>query len=878
MAETYQSTLYSELFNDSIDNDDDFYKSIFVTPIAKDLLTTVLNTNTEAIVLTSEVSDKNLLILSRIYFSGLKVLAQATNYHPLDVTKLSNEKVKSIVGISKQNRTVSSEKLFDDESGDITELNGNVLKNTSKQTLNEFDDGDDLTTLSGGRQGSQDLLSNNPGFPLKDENAFSNLSEKDRIDLIGNVLKIFQVWFQNLIDVDFKLEVSQRSSGIQLKLRVFEFCGENSNGSFLIELFTILKSFLATAIKEIEDTDLESKFISLSAIKESINLLKKVFTLIFLDLDMHKKGDNEFKSLVKLLLVFFEVDFADEFWKLIKLTSPDLEDNNYKPPKIVLSLETMSTFYLLMGVLANTPSSLFSEGKRNADITTFSVEMKNPYKSYFSQDFKWDVFNQQVNLKLLPLFCVEFNYCYNFRPDLVLEQIQNSSLINWISGNRLSSDIYVNCLTSQTITNLEVNKKLSVAGSKSDLYCQELNKIYNSKIQNLQAKQSNEEMNLDLSKIFPVFLHMYTFAQNSSFNSILTTQQYHFYDKIDDRTDDELNNVELFEVWVCLLSYVFEYQYRSTLMQDLTQLALSTLLTLPLNNLVDYQINEYKWKLCHQKMPFVPLDLGAKGHKPSIFYILDTVQNLLRFNLTNRLHVVNLSMGLNLMYNILDHVKADSNIELDKYSWDNLFLSLFGLIKFIKKQNLLILKYINHRDLGSLTEECFLVLNLLLDTRFSSVKQVIVQEKSSFMGLFDSDETRSINYALIYNILLNFEVIQTLINEFGLSESEHLTNLFHCMEHFDKLFYLTEDSKKERLYKKTEVLDFDFDSPEFVAAINSFTDAKNSNQTENSTEGTQSPITYQYNQTLKYSLKQKQRAVLDDQAMFSLIHRTFFSE
>ena len=132
--------------------------------------------------LTSEVSDKNLLILSRIYFSGLKVLAQATNYHPLDVTKLSNEKVKSIVGISKQNRTVSSEKLFDDESGDITELNGNVLKNTSKQTLNEFDDGDDLTTLSGGRQGSQDLLSNNPGFPLKDENAFSNLSEK--IELI----------------------------------------------------------------------------------------------------------------------------------------------------------------------------------------------------------------------------------------------------------------------------------------------------------------------------------------------------------------------------------------------------------------------------------------------------------------------------------------------------------------------------------------------------------------------------------------------------------------------------------------------------------------------------------------------------------------------
>ena len=88
--------------------------------------------------------------------------------------------------------------------------------------------------------------------------------------------------------MDFKLEVSQRSSGIQLKLRVFEFCGENSNGSFLIELFTILKSFLATAIKEIEDTDLESKFISLSAIRKH-QFTKESFHTDFLDLDMHKK-------------------------------------------------------------------------------------------------------------------------------------------------------------------------------------------------------------------------------------------------------------------------------------------------------------------------------------------------------------------------------------------------------------------------------------------------------------------------------------------------------------------------------------------------------------------------------------------------------------
>lgn len=89
---------------------------------------------------------------------------------------------------------------------------------------------------------------------------------------------------------------------------------------------------------------------------------KENFYIDFLDLDMYKSGTKEFKSLAKLLLTFFEVDFADEFWKLIELTSPTLEESDYKPAKIVLSLETMSVFYLLMGVLANTPSSLFSEG------------------------------------------------------------------------------------------------------------------------------------------------------------------------------------------------------------------------------------------------------------------------------------------------------------------------------------------------------------------------------------------------------------------------------------------------------------------------------------------------------------------------------------
>ena len=50
----------------------------------------------------------------------------------------------------------------------------------------------------------------------------------------------------------------------------------------------------------------------------------------------------------------------------------------------------------------------------------------------------------------------------------MLNKIQNSSLINWLSGNRLSSDLYVNCLTTDVITNLQVNNKLSLINNATE--------------------------------------------------------------------------------------------------------------------------------------------------------------------------------------------------------------------------------------------------------------------------------------------------------------------------------------------------------------------------------------------------------------------------
>ena len=102
--------------------------------------------NSEAIVLSSDISERNLAILRKIFTAGLTVLKDAIQYDERDdiadiSTQLPNGK-----------QSMSSEAILDNGGGDITELNGNLLNNSSRQVLAEFDDGDDLTTLNGPKQ------------------------------------------------------------------------------------------------------------------------------------------------------------------------------------------------------------------------------------------------------------------------------------------------------------------------------------------------------------------------------------------------------------------------------------------------------------------------------------------------------------------------------------------------------------------------------------------------------------------------------------------------------------------------------------------------------------------------------------------------------
>lgn len=78
---------------------------------------------------------------------------------------------------------MSSEAILDNGGGDITELNGNLLNNSSRQVLAEFDDGDDLTTLNGPKQ-NQATSKNNSTPSLTTEREFEFLDDELRAQLI----------------------------------------------------------------------------------------------------------------------------------------------------------------------------------------------------------------------------------------------------------------------------------------------------------------------------------------------------------------------------------------------------------------------------------------------------------------------------------------------------------------------------------------------------------------------------------------------------------------------------------------------------------------------------------------------------------------------
>lgn len=764
-----------------------------------------------------------------------------------DVTDLKGNRRSSSVSHQKLN-------VFDD-GDDITTLNGQtpVTPHQNQRQQNRRGSSVSIESSSSSLQYIQENESTIPPSPRKRHSSqkinllpqrkFADIDDELRSELIVNITKILEVWLRNMTEsskANYKTYKALKINNPQhnyhhhnddLIFKLFKLPGTSEilNDSNLYDLLVQVNWYLQDSIERIEE-DIKRKgqddFKNLYVIKEFIFLIFEVLRLLFQSLvilNRFKSDQNDLVILQSLLYSFYKVDLPKTIDKLLSLTNNkiiDSEIGKFELPKIRLSYETLMKTFTLVGALSNVPSRILLDNKvsLSSDITTLDTELPNIYENLITKVKKFDdisVVKEQINLKILPILAMQFTYYYKLRPDLLVYQIKNTSFLNWITGNRFNDNLYLNYDPISTTTDLDKNGE-NLSYVEHDPYLKEISSILEKKELFVRSGDYDidDQLLVDGHELLPVYLLLYTYVRNYSFLKIFTKQVNEIHHKIEDYTTEQEKEVEILELWLCLNSYIYQYQYKTDNNKILVKLSLLILLKITstnshlnshtkdeksvIENLSDYQINVFKWKLCHHKLPVIPNGFGKEGFKSALLYIIDDIQILLRFNLTKKLSVDNFKIGITILYQILSEFKKNvkdgkgSIKKLSNYSWVDLYKTLLGVIKFIKKQ----ISYHENQLIKSLIEEIYLVFEIILSNEFNTVIQL--NNDFEFVG---KHLIKSINYELVYEILLNFELIIDLFNEL-IHDKQNFPNLQNCFEYLQKQFNLNEVEEKATDYSK----------------------------------------------------------------------------
>lgn len=882
MSHSQSISIYSQLFSQQ-PKDDKFFRGLYTVPIHANALLSILTANCEAIGPNS-LTGSNVLILRTMFVHGVSLLSDAMNYSgdemdglasKLKDAVLTSKDTESIVsGISTHPESIHSE--FDQGGEDITALNGKGLTSSNLHFLNEYSEGEDITTLSGKQpsrsESSVSILSvqksDGPDGPTISslptplnfgKGVFDDIDEDLRFELICNILKILRIWFSNINITNKGLRKSKNSLGVNQEVDLLTILFQlpnnasatNFDESYVSTVLKLCTWYLNYAISYVEKNPALPEYKNLNTIKEIVFLLSDILKTVFASLLYHKESSMELAITESILFSFFKVDLYSVLDRLLIMTTPNpfkSEQNDttkYKQPDISLSSETLMKMYSLISALVNVPSRYLpaSSTSLGGDITLTEKESLNIYETYFcsSKEFNEISFNREINLRFLPHYAIDYNFYYNFKPDLLLNQIKSGSFMNWITGNRFNDNFYLNYHTSENITNLTANYDFfNLAEDCEYLYVDEVKLLEDHRIKVLnQYKGDEEDYIIDSNELLPMSLMLYTYVKNFTFLQLFTNQSYKVNHKIEDITPEENKYIEIYEIWLCLLSYTFQYQHKSIVLQANTQISLLILLKLTssqkiiqnkerqisiIENIKNYQINEFKWKLCHQRLPIVPNNIGKEGFKSSLFYILDTLQIFIRFNLTKKINLFSFKLASGIIYQVLQELyrTEDELIAIDSYSWGEFYKTLTNLLLFIKKHNLVATKHVrelgNASKLKSLVEEILIIINVLLSEKFGDIIQMTNDMKSSGEHLL-----KSVNYELTYILLLNYHLVNDLMKEFELDNVAHLGNLRNFMKFLDSNFHLDEESKqKEENKAKIDLIDLDYDSPVLVKELSDY--------------------------------------------------------
>lgn len=857
-------SIYSKLFDPLHVKDLDYYKSFYTTPVHELALRSVFSVNTESIGTSSQLLTTNVTVLQEIYNYGLEFLVDAMQY-PVDENSQSNDKFEG-ASFRKLSMSLlaSSANGDEDDSNDITSMTGKV-----SSSLAHLDEEGDITLLakstsnvsrvgpSSSRRNSE-VASTAAATIISPSNRphFGDIDPGLRAELVTNILRILEVWFNNVTKSSIVLRKSKESLGISstsadLLTSLFEISSRGSVGGennlpltqvSLLNLLSCIQWYLQYQFKLGDDTNYSAILASISTLYSMVKTLLKQYHYQF-----HK--NNQF------ILTLLKADFAPELDKLLMASSnPKLSFNLnlYSRVKIYSVIGILS---LLESVLTSSSSASTSKKLDSSDITNLqhhplhSVSMSN--STYFNdiKIFDYLDFQSQITYKVNSLLSMDFKFWYEFKPDLLEASLTRGSFISWFTGNLLSASDFLNYDTSVETTSVSNNRAEFKKMDKDEDVLKELEDFYSTRYKKMKQNISNEaleeekkgkhpDVTLISSTLLPILIFLNAHFKNSSFFFALTTPSL----------PESVTNtqIELLDILLGLSSYVFFYHHNFSVMKSTSRVLLQLFIKLTSKNVllakeagetdyteyvalqdrtVQFQINEYKWKLCHQKEPIIPINkyhAGYKGYKSSSLYIIDLIQVFLRFNMTKKLDITSYQMCNSILYQILKDISPDSVEGFSSYQWNDFFKTIFNVLLFIKKQNL-------GEESAVLVEEILVIVDLML-FKYESVQLV-------------DDTSKSITYDLIYNLLLHQQTIQELVTADGLKLA-NFTYLSQC------LTYLSEKFNNSKATLKGDVafniLDLDYESPEFFSLLSGFKCEKQNDGIDESSSTVRFPETFKY--------------------------------
>lgn len=566
--------------------------------------------------------------------------------------------------------------------------------------------------------------------------------------LVTRIASVLRLWFGNLWEASKKNNLD--AVGI-----VFDLPGSKGRltEQHLAELLLRVKWFMDAVLS------LPKSHIGyLGSLKELILLMHEILRGLYkaIALERDKPGSRRFLIVKSVLHSFFKVDISQTLDKLNAHTwrsSDQIESATEND--IRLSYETFMHLYVIQGSLASSPLSilLLDKVSLSLDITTIKTTSPNVYTNYLSHlDFEESEKLSPYISRIMPLLAANFNYFYGLMDDMLSYTLNHSSFFSWITGHRLSTNGYMSIDTVEQITNLHKNCKnlCSVEKIKHDPLLEDILRFEcTTRLKAIGVIQAEDERALRAPGFLNVTLLLYTLVQNASFVKILTSQK-----------EESLESVSLLRLWLCVSSYILHHQAKLRINTYSSRLVLLIILTLVLKktgameNLKKLTINEFKWKLCHHKSPVVPNDLGEKGEKNILLYIVDIVQVMLRFNLSKKLDLDNCKISLTVLYHILLEFEENPVDGIGAYRWVELYRTLIHFVKFVAKN-------FNEEDLKYVVEEVYLIFDLILSPRYDNIYEI-----SEDSWIFGSHSVKSVKYDLLFSILQQLQPLVAIYDRF----------------------------------------------------------------------------------------------------------------